>query len=102
MISKGVDSGKILYHAMSNAKENPFVYTMTTAKSAFHSIVERIKDKSIFEIKPLEQKKIKEIRYSKKIEFNDKIVNEYFKKDINLNSKEFDKLLLKDPFFFNQ
>ena len=102
MISKGVDSGKILYHAMSNAKENPFVYTMTTAKSAFHSIVERIQDKSIFEIKPLEQKKIKEIRYSKKIEFNDKIVNEYFKKDINLNSKEFDKLLLKDPFFFNQ
>ena len=55
---------------------------MTTAKSAFHSIVERIKDKSIFEIKPLEQKNKKKLDIQK-IEFNDKIVNEYFK-DINL------------------
>ena len=99
ILSKGLDSGSILYHTMSNLKSNPFEYTMSTVKSAFHSIAERIKDKSIFEIKPLIQDKTKEIRYSKKIEFNDEVVKDYFNKDINLNIKEFDNSLLKDPYF---
>ena len=54
-----------------------------------------------FEINPVVQDKEKEIRYSKKIEFNDQIVNEYFNKEINLNSKKFDNSLLKEPYFFN-
>ena len=35
MLSKGLDSGPILYHALSNLKTNPFEYTMSTVKSAF-------------------------------------------------------------------
>ena len=101
MLSKGLDSGPMLYHAMSNIKSNPFEYTMSTVKSAFHSIAERIKDRSIFEIKSEIQDKSKEVRYSKKEEFNEKIINEYFKKRINLNSKKFDNSLLKEPFFLN-
>jgi len=101
MLSKGLDSGSMLYHAMSKIKTNPFEYTMSTIKAAFHSIAERIEDKSIFEINPVVQDKEKEIRYSKKIEFNDQIVNEYFNKEINLNSKKFDNSLLKEPYFFD-
>jgi len=101
MLSKGLDSGPMLYHAMSKIKTNPFEYTMSTIKAAFHSIAERIEDKSIFEINPVVQDKEKEIRYSKKIEFNDKIVNEFFNKEINLNNKKFDNSLLKEPYFFN-
>ena len=101
MLSKGLDSGPMLYHAMSNIKTNPFEYTMSTVKAAFHSIAERIKDKSIFEIEPIAQDKSKEVRYSKKIEFNEKVVKNYFTKNIDLNSKQFDKSLLKEPFFFN-
>ena len=101
LLSKGLDSGPMLYHAMSNIKKNPFEYTMSTVKAAFHSIAERIKDKSIFEIKPINQDKLKEIRYSKKIEFNEEKVNDYYKKNIDLNSKKFDKKLLKDPFFLD-
>ena len=101
LLSKGLDSGPMLYHAMSNLKTNPFEYTMSTIKSAFHSIAERIKDNSIFKINPVIQDKIKEIRYSKKNEFNEEIVKEYFKKRINLNKKEFDNYLLKEPFFLN-
>ena len=100
-LSKGLDSGPILYHAMSNNKTNPFEYTMSAVKSAFHSIAKRIKDRSIFEIKSITQNKDHEIRYSKKIEFNEKIVKNYFEKEINLNSKKFDNSLLKEPFFFN-
>ena len=101
MLSKGLDSGPMLYHAMSNIKTNPFEYTMSTVKAAFHSIAERIKDKSIFEIEPIAQNKSKEVRYSKKIEFNEQVVKNYFTKNIDLNSKQFDKSLLKEPFFLN-
>ena len=100
LLSKGLDSGPMLYHAMSNIKMNPFEYSMSTIKSAFHSIAERIKDSSIFKIKPLVQDKKKEVRYSKKSEFNEEIVEKYFKKKIDLNKNGFDKSLLKDPFFF--
>ncbi len=100
-LSEGIDSGPIIYHAMSNLKTNPFEYTMSTVKSAFHSIADRINDGSIFKIKPTNQDKSKEIRYSRKNEFNEKIVEEYFKKEININKKFFDNSLLKEPFFYN-
>jgi methionyl-tRNA formyltransferase len=102
LLSKGLDNGPMLYHAMSNLKTDPFEYTMSAVKAAFHSIAERIKDRSIFRIVPIIQDNNKEIRYSQKIEFNDKIVKEYFKKEINLNSKKFDNLLLKEPFFLEK
>ena len=68
-----------------NQKINPFEYSMSTIKSAFHSIAERIKDGSIFKIKPLVQDKKKELRYSKKSDFNEEIVEKYFEKKIDLN-----------------
>ena len=102
LLSKGLDNGPILFHAMSNLKTNPFEYTMSSVKSAFHSMAERIKDGSIFKIKALIQNKRKEIRYSKKIDFKEEIVREYFEKKINLSQKEFDQSLLKEPFFLNK
>ena len=101
LLSKGLDSGPILYHAMSNLKTSPFEYSMSTIKSAFHSIAERIKDGSIFVIKPLMQDKVKELRYTKKTDFNEEIVKKYFEKRIDLNCKKFDNSLLKEPFFLN-
>ena len=101
LLSKGLDNGPILYHAMSNIKLNPFEYTMSTVKSAFYSIAEKIKDKSIFNIKPITQNKSKEIRYSKELEFNEEIIKKYFRKNIDLNSKKFDETLLKEPYFLN-
>ena len=101
LLSKGLDSGPILYHAMSDLKINPFEYTMSTVKSAFHSVAKRIEDGSIFTIKPLNQDKGSEVRYSKKSEFNEDVVKEYFEKKINLNIKKFDVSLLKEPFIIN-
>ena len=101
MLSKGLDSGPILYHAMSKIKSNPFEYTMSTVKSAFHSISERIADSSILEIEPIAQNKSKQIRYSKKDEFTENIVKEFQNKKINLNSTTFDDELLKDVYFLD-
>ena len=102
LLSKGLDSGPMLYNAMSNLKTNPFEYTMSTVKSAFHSIAERIKDGSIFTIKPIAQDKTKEVRYSRKIDFNEDVVEKYFEKKINLDKNEFDNSLLKEPFFLSE
>ena len=102
LLTKGLDSGPILYHAMSEMKIDPYEYTMSAVKSAFHSLAQRINDKSIFDIDPLIQKKSHEIRYSKKIDFNEKIVGEFLQKKIDLNSKKFQNSMLKDPFFLNR
>ena len=102
LLSRGLDSGPMLYHAMSNLKNDPFEYTMSTIKSAFHSVAERIKDGSIFTIEPVVQNKKEEVRYSKKSEFNEEMVKQYFEKEIDLNKKEFDYSLLKEPFFLKK
>ena len=102
ILSKGLDNGPILYHAMSNLKSNPFEYTMSTVKSAFHSLAEKIKDNTILEMDPLSQDKSKELRCSKKNDFKDNIINEFFKKKINLESKKFQNSLLHNPFFLNK
>lgn len=101
LLSKGLDNGPILYHAMPNIKTNPFEYTMSATKSALYSVVERIKNNSILRFKPHEQNKKKEIRYSKKRDFNEKVANEFLIRKINLNSKLIDENLLVKPFFID-
>ena len=100
MLSKGLDFGPILYHALSEIKDDPFVYTMSTVKSAFHSLAERIKNESIFKYSPEIQNKSKEVRYSKKDQFNEEIVKLFLLKKIDLNSKKLDMHLYKDPYIY--
>ena len=99
LLSKGLDSGQILYHALSEIKEDPFIYTMSTVKSAFESIAQKIENKTIFEHTPEIQDKSKEIKYSKKNEFNDEVIKKFFLNKINLNSKIFKLDLYKNPYF---
>ena len=98
LLSKGLDSGSILYHALSNPVADPFIYTMSTVKSAFYSLKEKIIDNSIFNIRATKQNKKNEIRYSKKKDFREKIVYNFFKKKINL-FQEFQVKNFKEPFF---
>ena len=99
LLSKGLDSGQILYHALSEIKEDPFIYTMSAVKSAFESIAQKIENKTIFEHTPEIQDKSKEIKYSKKNEFNDEVIKKFFLKKIDLNSKIFKLDLYKNPYF---
>ena len=101
LLSNGLDDGPILYHAMSNIKTNPYEYTMSTVKSAFHSLAERIKSKLIFEINSEIQIDNKEIRYTKKKDFTDEIVKKFLNKKIDLKNKKFDFSQLKDPYFLD-
>ena len=97
LLSKGLDSGPILYHAMPSLKKNVFEYTMSSVKSAFHSLSDRIKNKKLFKYKPEVQNKLKELRYSKLEEFDDLVIKKFNKKKIKIS--KFQKSLLKDPYF---
>ena len=99
LLSKELDSGQILYHALSEIKEDPFIYTMSAVKSAFESIAQKIENKTIFEHTPEIQDKSKEIKYSKKNEFNDEVIKKFFLNKIDLNSKIFKLDLYKNPYF---
>jgi len=99
LLSKGLDSGQILYHALSEIKEDPFIYTMSAVKAAFESIAQKIENKTIFEHTPEIQDKSKEIKYSKKNEFNDEVIKKFFLNKIDLNSKIFKLDLYKNPYF---
>ena len=93
LINKNLDSGPILYHAMSEKFDNPFIYSMSTVKSAVDSLVNKIFDNSIFKIKPTIQRKNKLIRYSKKNQFTDEIIIKFLKKDFRFQKINKNKLI---------
>ncbi len=99
-ITKGLDNGPILYHALSKNFENIFLYTMSAVKAAFVSISKKIENDTLSSLIPIPQDKNKEIRYSTN-EFNEKIVIEFNNKTIDLKSFKFDLEKLKDPFFID-
>lgn len=106
MLSKGLDSGPILYHALPNLdNNNPFEFTMRAVEAAQQSLVERIASKEIRTFKPQIQKKQSEIRYTKNADFTDKIASEFLSRPLNNSSLK--KLLEKSikpnllhPFYF--
>lgn len=101
LLSEKLDSGSILYHAMSNyINKGPFIYSMSCVASAFNSIIYNIKNKDLFTFKPINQNLEKQIRYSKKKDFTSKIVQQFQKKKIILNKKKNDQLLIR-PYYFN-
>ncbi|WP_440915343.1 formyltransferase family protein [Candidatus Pelagibacter sp.] len=99
-LARGLDDGPIISHALSKLKTNSFEYTMSTLKSAFVHLGLMIKEKKILKIKPVKQDVSKEIRYSKRIHFDKKILKKFYKLNLDLNSKSFDKSKLINPFFY--
>jgi hypothetical protein len=75
---------------------------MSTLKSAFCSICDKIKNNSLFNLKSYEQEKTKQLRYTKRIDFNEAVVKEYFNKKIDLDDKKFDNSLLIDPYYMEK
>ena len=65
---------------------------MSTVKSAIVSICKKIKDKSLFKLKPRKQNNSLKIRYSKKINFSEDKIKKYpssIKKNIKFDKDEY-------------
>lgn len=100
MLSKGLDSGDILYHAFPKPQKiKPFDLGMMAVKVAIDSVAERVKTDQIFEIKPEAQDKSKEIVYARKSDFTDEIAQNYLD---NLPTEEevYERLSSRDESLF--
>ena len=77
-ISKGLDSGKILFHALPKPDRiDSFELGMQAVLATQESLIEKIQSKELFELIPIQQDKNLEIRYSKNAEFTDEIASNY-------------------------
>jgi len=107
-LSKGLDSGDILYHVAPSLKDCNSLYdfTMTSVKSAHLSLVNNIKNKTINDYKPIKQNKSLEIRYSRNKDFTDEIIKNFYKKQLtimqvhDLIEKKNNSIELIKPFYF--
>ena len=91
-ISKGLDSGPIIYHALVKPSKNPFIYSMSAVKFTIDSLVKKIREDNLNLIKPIKQKKKFEIRYTKKSEFTDDVIKNFIKRKVKTkknNTKKF-------------
>jgi hypothetical protein len=100
LLSKGLDNGPILYHAVSERNSNLFDYSMLSVKSAILSIKEYIHSKKILKIKPTKVKKNLLLKYTNSKNFNDNVIEEFFKKKIIY--KKMNLKILKDPFILKK
>lgn len=100
LLSKGLDSGDILYHALPKpAKEDPFLLGMRAVKTAHDSLAERIRTKEIFNFMPLRQNKDMEYRYTRNSDFNDLVAQDYLD-NILTCEQIFEKLQNRDMSMF--
>ena len=78
LLTKGLDSGPMLYHA----KPKPWAYDafelgMCAVEAVQHSVCDRIADGSIHEYVPMAQDKDKEMRYSRYTDFTDEVAAKF-------------------------
>ena len=85
MLSTGLDSGPMLYHALPklDGANNPFEFTMRAAEAAQQSLVERIANKEIYSFTPQQQDKRNEIRYTRNADFTDDIAEDFLAKSLD-------------------
>jgi len=78
LLSKGLDSGDMLYHAMPKPEAiDPFLLGMKSVKVAHDSLVKRIANGEIFNYEGIPQDATKEYRYTRNQDFTDEVAEDY-------------------------
>lgn len=78
LLSSGLDSGPMLYHAFPHAAEvDPFIYGMLAVKAAHVSLTDRVRDGTILQLDPVSQDRSLELRYTRNADFTDAVAAEY-------------------------
>ena len=85
MLSKGLDSGDMLFHALPDFENDPFDLGMRAVKSAHKGLVENLKTGKLSDFSRVIQDKSKELRYTKNIDFDDQVASDYLN---NLATKD--------------
>ena len=78
LLSRGLDSGPMLFHALPRAEElDALALGMQAVKAAHAGLCARIQDRSIIDLPPIEQDKSRELRYTRNADFTDEVAREY-------------------------
>lgn len=85
LLTKGLDSGPMLFHALPEPAENIFDLGMKAVKSAHTALIHYLSSGEIKHLKPVVQDKTLEIRYTRNADFNDEVALQYLS---NLPTKE--------------
>lgn len=81
LLSKGIDSGPILFHALPEARPmDSFVLGMEAVRAAHIGLVHYIQNGEIRRMEPVAQDKGREIRYSRRDDFTDAAARAYLKR----------------------
>ena len=76
LLSKGLDSGPVLFHALPKAEAiDPFIFGMRAVRAAHLALVEHLS--STEQIEPVAQDKSRELRYTRNADFTDEVAREY-------------------------
>ena len=101
MLSKGLDSGNILFHCVPKLFKNDslFDFTMRSVAVAHKGLVEAVTSGEIFSMPKVKQDKTLEIRYTKNADFTDSVASEFLDKNIDIHSNDFKYPNLLNPLF---
>ena len=79
MLSKGLDSGDMLFHCLpkANDEQNPFDFTMRSVAAAHFGLCKSIGDTSIFTMDRVGQDKKDELRYTRNSDFTDDVARDF-------------------------
>lgn len=97
LLSKGLDSGPILFHAMPKAEEvSAFDLGMKAVRAAHLGLAEAIKSGDIGKYDSISQDKTQEIKYTRNSQFNDSVARKYLDKKIS-PQEICEKIANRDP-----
>ena len=84
MLSKGLDSGPMLCHALpvfkTGERLDGFALGMRAVQSAFNVVVELISSQRWKEVELVNQDRSRELRYSRNSDFTDAVAGEYLRR----------------------
>ncbi len=104
LLSKGLDSGAMLFHAIPKAGEiEPFLLGMQAVKSAHNGLVNALNTGEILKMEAAQQNKALEIRYTRNKDFTDEVASKYLAEqptaqDIFQSLKNRDLSVLLNPY----
>ena len=84
LLSKGLDSGPILFHSVPNYDgEDFFSYSMKSVLATQDDLISSIRNGYISKMSTFQQDRNKEIRYSTMGEFTDDVANDFMSRDLS-------------------
>jgi methionyl-tRNA formyltransferase len=101
MLSKGLDSGDILFNCLPKYVEgdSSFDFTMRSVAAAHHGLSEGLTKGNLLRQPRVKQDRKKEVRYTRNADFTDSVAKEFLESNYKVNTKDLNYPALVNPIF---